>query len=229
VITPLFDTDRSPLGARITFVDVTPVKALQDDLLHSKQELETAYEELQSTNEELETTNEELQSTIEELETTNEELQSTNEELETMNEELQSTNEELQTMNDELRNRGLELNSANAFLEAVFTSLRSAVVVIDRDMRVTVWNAGASNLWGLRSDEAQRASFFMLDIGLPVGELHSAIRDVLSGASAHQELMVPATNRKGKAVVCRINISPLLGADRSVTGAILLMDDAAPA
>ena len=69
------------------------------------QELETAYEELQSTNEELETTNEELQSTIEELETTNEELQSTNEELETMNEELQSTNEELQTINDELRER----------------------------------------------------------------------------------------------------------------------------
>src|SRR5207253_325776 len=55
----------------------------------SHEELETAYEKLQSTNEELETTNEELQSTIEELETTNEELQSTNEELETMNEELQ--------------------------------------------------------------------------------------------------------------------------------------------
>ena len=110
---------------------------------HSKQELETAYEELQSTNEELETTNEELQSTVEELETTNEELQSTNEELETMNEELQSTNEELQTMNDELRNRSTELNSTNAFLEAVFTSLRSAVVVLDREMRVQVWNAGA--------------------------------------------------------------------------------------
>ena len=90
------------------------------------QELETAYEELQSTNEELETTNEELQSTVEELETTNEELQSTNEELETMNEELQSTNEELQTINDELRERGDELDAANAFLESILTSLGAA-------------------------------------------------------------------------------------------------------
>jgi two-component system, chemotaxis family, CheB/CheR fusion protein len=160
IVAPLHDDDRQFLGTRISFVDVTPIKSLQDELRHSKQELETAYEELQSTNEELETTNEELQSTVEELETTNEELQSTNEELETMNEELQSTNEELQTMNEELRNRSTELNSTNAFLEAVFTSLRSGVVVLDRQMRVQVWNAGATNLWGLRADEVQHAYFF---------------------------------------------------------------------
>ena len=194
---------------------------------HSKQELETAYEELQSTNEELETTNEELQSTVEELETTNEELQSTNEELETMNEELQSTNEELQTMNDELRNRSTELNSNNAFLEAVFTSLRSAVVVLDRELRVQVWNTGALDLWGLRPDEALGASFFNLDIGLPVGELHQPIREVLSGGAMHRELALPATNRRGKSVRCRVAIAPLLGVDKAVTGTILLIEDEA--
>jgi two-component system CheB/CheR fusion protein len=225
VIVPLLDEERGLLGMRVSFYDVTPMKSLQEELAHSKQELETAYEELQSTNEELETTNEELQSTVEELETTNEELQSTNEELETMNEELQSTNEELQTMNDELRNRSTELNSSNAFLEAVFTSLRSAVVVLDRDLRVQVWNAGALDMWGLRSDEAQGASFFRLDIGLPVGELHQPIRDVLAASATHRELVVGATNRKGKAIQCRVSIAPLTGTDRSVTGAILLMED----
>ncbi len=229
VAAPLFDDDRAPLGMRITFVDVTPIKSLQDQLVHSKQELETAYEELQSTNEELETTNEELQSTVEELETTNEELQSTNEELETMNEELQSTNEELHSMNDELRTRSTELNEANAFLEAVFTSLHSAVVVLDREMRVLVWNDGAANLWGVRADEAQRTSFFTLDIGLPVGDLHQPIRDVLSGTVTHREVTVPATNRKGKPVLCRVDVSPLRAAEGAVIGAILLMDDTAPA
>jgi two-component system, chemotaxis family, CheB/CheR fusion protein len=229
LLAPLFEDDGTPLGTRISFTDVTPIKSLQDELVHSKQELETAYEELQSTNEELETTNEELQSTVEELETTNEELQSTNEELETMNEELQSTNEELQTMNDELRNRSTELNSTNAFLESVFTSLRSAVVVLDRDMRVLVWNAGASNLWGLRADEAQRVSFFTLDIGLPVGDLHHPIRDVLSGAAGHREVTVRATSRKGKSIACRIAISPLMAGNRAVSGAILLMEEAAAA
>jgi two-component system CheB/CheR fusion protein len=197
-------------------------------LTHSKQELETAYEELQSTNEELETTNEELQSTVEELETTNEELQSTNEELETMNEELQSTNEELQTMNDELRNRSTELNSSNAFLEAVFTSLRAAVVVIDRELRVQVWNAGALDMWGVRRDEAQGSSFFNLDVGLPVAELHQPIREVLSGAAGHREMVLPATNRKGRSIRCRVSVAPLTGLDRAVTGAILLMEEDVP-
>ena len=226
LVVPLLDEDRALLGVRVSFNDVTPLKSLQDELTHSKQELETAYEELQSTNEELETTNEELQSTVEELETTNEELQSTNEELETMNEELQSTNEELQTMNDELRNRSTELNSNNAFLEAVFTSLRSAVVVLDRDLRVHVWNTGAFEMWGLRPDEAQGVSFFTLDIGLAVGELHQPIREILSGAASHRELTLAATNRRGKPIQCHIAIGPLLGADKSVTGAILLMDEA---
>src|SRR5262249_14488371 len=228
VVVPLFDDERGLLGARISFNDVTPLKSLQEELTHSKQELETAYEELQSTNEELETTNEELQSTVEELETTNEELQSTNEELETMNEELQSTNEELQTMNDELRNRSTELNSNNAFLEAVFTSLRSAVVVLDRDLRIHVWNAGALDMWGVRAAEAQGNSFFNLAIGLRVGELHQPIRDVIARAAAHRELSMPATNRRGKAIRCRVSVAPLVGNDKSVTGVILLMEDETP-
>src|SRR5205823_13207700 len=101
-VVPLADTGSQLLGIAISLADASRAQELQVQLNRSKQDLETAYEELQSTNEELETTNEELQTTVEELETTNEELQSTNEELETMNEELQSTNEELQTINEEL-------------------------------------------------------------------------------------------------------------------------------
>ncbi|HEV7477218.1 MAG TPA: CheR family methyltransferase, partial [Burkholderiales bacterium] len=103
LVAPLFDDQGVPLGVAITFLDVSYVQELKDELRRSREELQTTNEELQSSNEELETTNEELQSSNEELETTNEELQSTNEELETMNEELQSTNEELQTVNDQLR------------------------------------------------------------------------------------------------------------------------------
>jgi PAS domain-containing protein len=134
-------------------------RELQMQLNRSKQDLETAYEELQSTNEELETTNEELQSTVEELETTNEELQSTNEELETMNEELQSTNEELQTINEELRQRSDDLNGANGFLESILTGVRSGVVVVDRELHVIAWNHRAEDMWGLRADEVRGPEF----------------------------------------------------------------------
>ena len=111
-IQPLWGNDGMGAGVTVMFIDTTLNTKLQLEVKRHREELDTAYEELQSTNEELETTNEELQSSIEELETTNEELQSTNEELETTNEELQSGNEELETMNEEMRVRTAELDEA---------------------------------------------------------------------------------------------------------------------
>ncbi|HEY4591320.1 MAG TPA: CheR family methyltransferase, partial [Thermoanaerobaculia bacterium] len=162
-VLPLLDGGGALLGASVAFLDLTVQNQLRHELERANQELETAYEELQSANEELETTNEELQSTIEELETTNEELQSANEELETMNEELQSTNEELRAMNDQLQQRSEELDQVNNYLETILTSLRSAVVVLDRSLHVRVWSEKAEDLWGLRSGEVKGQPFLDLD------------------------------------------------------------------
>ena len=143
-----------------------------------------------------------------------------------MNEELQSTNEELQTINDELRTRSDELNQANAFLESVFTSVRAGVAVLDRELRVLVWNRQAEELWGVRAEEAGRASFLNLDIGLPVGRLVPPLRACLAGESAEHEALVPATNRRGRAIVCHTRIFPLVsrGSDEP-QGAIVLMEE----
>ena len=224
-LAPVADHGAAPLGVAITFDDVSMPHRLQAELEHANRALETAYEELQSTNEELENTNEELQSTIEELETTNEELHASNEELETMNAELNATNEELQTINDELRVRSTEVEELNDFLESILASQRRGMAVIDRDMRVTVWNQRASEMWGVRIDEAPGQHFLNLDIGLPVEELRPAIRLILSGDSPHEEMDVPATNRRGRDFLCRVSLGPLLGAGRAVRGAIVLMDE----
>jgi two-component system CheB/CheR fusion protein len=226
-VTPLHGEDAVYVGSSVSFNDVTAQRQLQAELEHSEHEVQAAYEELQSTNEELETTNEELQSTVEELETTNEELHSANEELETMNEELQSTNEELQTMNDELRARGEELNQVNRFLEQVFTSLRHGVAVVDADFRVLVWNRKAEEQWGLRADEVQGAHFLDLEIGLPVERLRQPISAALAmGDGAVQEAVLPATNRRGRAVQCRVVCAPLVGRDGSdPQGVIVIMEE----
>jgi two-component system, chemotaxis family, CheB/CheR fusion protein len=196
-------------GTSVTFIDVTPQHRLQDELQGSRVQLETAYEELQSA--------------VEELETTNEELQSTNEELETTNEELQSTNEELETINDELRLRTTEANEINNFLEAILTSLNSAVVVVDRDVRIQVWNRHAQELWGLRFDEVEGEHLMNLDIGLPVERLHQPIRACLGGEPP-DPLAMAAVNRRGRAIDCMVRATPLRGAEAKVTGVILLMD-----
>jgi two-component system CheB/CheR fusion protein len=224
-IVPLLDNGGTMVGIGISFTDVTRYHRLQEELQRSHQELETAYEELQSANEELETTNEELQSTVEELETTNEELQSTNEEMETMNEELQSTNEELQTTNEELRQRTDELNRANGFLEAILTSIQTGVIVVDQSLKVHIWNKKAEDLWGLRAEEVQGQFFLNLDFGLPIEQLKGVMRAVVAGEVESQEVILDATNRRGRTIRCRVTCTPLLGLNKGIQGGILLMEE----
>ncbi len=231
VVAPLLQTPPggvvpTPAAVSVSFVEVTRHKQLQQQIQESQAELEAAYQELQSTNEELETTNEELHSTVEELETTNEELQSTNEELETMNEELQSTNEELQTINDELRLRSDELNRLNDFLESVFTSFGSGVVVLGADLQVMVWNSRAEDLWGLRADEVTGLPFLGLDIGLRVERLAPPVRAALTAGAPRYEAILPATNRRGRPIQCRTTVLPLLSAsDRRPRGVLVITDE----
>ena len=223
-ITPLVDADSRLLGVGVSLQDVTETRRLHHQLEVANTQLETAYAELQSTNEELETTNEELQSTVEELETTNEELQSTNEELETMNEELQSTNDELQYVNDQLRESGARLDDAIGFLSGVLTTLRDGVAVLNRDMRVEVWNRQAEDLWGVRSDEAVGQHFLNLDIGLPTDELRQLIRATLTDGKAPRDLIIDTVNRRGKPLRVRVECSALRGSDKQVGGAVLVME-----
>lgn len=225
-VAPLYDDGNAPLGVSVSFTDVTRNFQLQAELQQSREEVQTATEELQSSNEELETTNEELQSSNEELETTNEELQSTNEELETMNEEIQATNEELQTLNDELRQRTEESTNASFFLQSVLTSLHSGAVVVNQNLNILVWNRRAEDLWGLREDEVKGQSLLKLDIGLPVHQLKNAVRPCLEGESDYNEVILDATNRRGKRIKCRVTCAVFLSADKKERhGAILMMDE----
>jgi two-component system CheB/CheR fusion protein len=224
-ITPLHGLANQPLGASITFDDVTTHTHLVDEFEHTRRQLESAYEELQSTVEELETTNEELQSTNEELETTNEELQSTNEELETMNEELQSTNEELETMNDEHEIRAAELDRANLFLEGILESLQAAVIVVDPDRRVQLWNRASADLWGLRGDEVQGRPLSELDIGLPYDPLSGPLTAALS-ESEETEILVEALTRRGRSILFLVRVLPLAGRLKAQGGAILIVSEA---
>ncbi len=141
-----------------------------------------------------------------------------------MNEELQSTNEELQSINEELRDRTEEVNRVNAFMEAILTSLRMGMVVVDNRLSIQLWNSGAANLWGLLAEEVQGSFFFDLDIGLPVDELRTPIRACQNGVSEYQEVVLNAINRRGKTIRCRVVCTSLIVANQQ-QGVILLMED----
>jgi two-component system CheB/CheR fusion protein len=98
------------------------------------------------------------------------------------------------------------------------------VVVIDGDFLVHVWNEKAVDLWGLRSEEVRGKNLLNLDIGLPVERLKPLLRACLAGEAAYQEATLGATNRRGRAIQCRVTCTPMDGRE-GVGGAILQMDD----
>jgi two-component system CheB/CheR fusion protein len=105
------------------------VRHLEDELLLVRDEMRAIIEEHEVANEELQSANEEIVSS-------NEELQSINEELETSKEEIESTNEELQAINHELQLRNDQLTEAYMYAEAIFSTIREATIILDKDLRV---------------------------------------------------------------------------------------------
>lgn len=111
-----------------------------------RQELADTREHLQAVIEELEASNEELQSL-------NEEVRSSSEELQASNEELQASNEELTTLNDELRVKSVEATQLNTTLSNIQNSLRTSLVVVDKEGRIARYNALATRIFGLVAND----------------------------------------------------------------------------
>jgi two-component system CheB/CheR fusion protein len=98
------------------------------------------------------------------------------------------------------------------------------VAVLDPDLRVLVWNHGSENLWGVRQEEVQGQHFLNLDIGLPVDQIRPALRRAMNGPdNGSEQTVVQATNRRGRAIRCRVTCSPLVGVDKSVHGVIVIV------
>ncbi|HKP15473.1 MAG TPA: PAS domain-containing protein [Gemmatimonadaceae bacterium] len=226
VVTPLFDPAGDAAGASISFLDVTHSHRLEEQLAHSRVELESANQQLQSKNEALETTSSHLSSTVEQLESVNEELQSSNEALASMNVELVSANEELQQVSTALHQRSASLTEVSTFLESMFTSLRSGIAVLDRDLRVLVWNRQAEDLWEVSGSEAEHKPFFDIDVAVPLAALAPHALACLAGTLDTFATVLPARTRHGRSIMCRATILPLIARNHGRPhGVIVLMDE----
>jgi two-component system CheB/CheR fusion protein len=88
-----------------------------------------------------------------------------------------------------------------------------------------VWSDKSEDLWGLRADEVIGATFLNLDIGLPVEQLSRPLRVCLAGETNLTDLTLDATNRRGKAIQCRVATTPLKTSRGEIRGVIMLMEE----
>jgi two-component system CheB/CheR fusion protein len=113
-------------------------------------------------------------------------------------------------------------------MESILSSLNAAVVVINRDLIVQVWNREAEELWGLREEETIGAHFLNLDSGLPAEQLKPLIRDVMGASGAARGMTVDSINRRGRPVALRVTVTPLASGAEDPAGALLMIEQTGP-
>ncbi|OIO60115.1 MAG: hypothetical protein AUJ55_02555 [Proteobacteria bacterium CG1_02_64_396] len=149
------------------------VRELEEELISTRERLQTVIEEL-------ETSNEEMQALNEEVVAANEELQSSNEELEAANEELQSTNEEMTTVNEELQVRSGELADLLNDLENIQNCVGFPIMVCNSNLELVRFNSPAAALFSLSNASIRQS---LAGIKLPpgmqdfTGKIRAAITD----------------------------------------------------
>ncbi len=145
--TPLKDGNGEVIGVASLVKDITAHKKAEEALVLKNHELEAADEEVRAANEELVTTNDELkikmyelQAAEEEIRASNEELVATNNalkntmhELEAAEEEVRASLEEVQHKNDSLLLKEKELEVSNKMLQLVIDHIPSRVFWKDID------------------------------------------------------------------------------------------------
>lgn len=128
-------------------------------------------------------------------------------------------------MNDELRGRSSELSELNVLLETILGTVGLAVAVLDREQHVQIWSGQAYEMWGLDQDEVEERHLLSLDFGLPTEKLKSEIRDILTAGSSREEVVLEATNRRGRSFKCRVTFLPLRQ-NGAISGVVMVMEDA---
>ncbi len=201
---------RPPGGALIPANAVAASGKLEDELRATREDLQSAVEQL-------ETSNEELRASHEETMSVNEELQSMNEELESSKEELQSVNEELNTVNTELQEKISELEASNNDLRNLLASGEMATVCLDRSFRIKWFRPATHKLFNLLPS----------DIGRPIDDLSPIAADpaLLEDARTVLQTLIPRSAEIERNGIHLRRIIPYRTIDERIDGVVITFSD----
>ena len=187
-------------------------KQLQEELVHTKEELQLTIEEMKTSQEELHSTNEELQST-------NEEMQSSNEELTTSTEEMQSLNQELQSVNLELMTKVDEYTSINGDLKNLLDSTNIATLFLDKFFHIRRFTQQATQVFKLIPTDIGRP-FTDIVTNLNYERIYDDVKEVLRTLVVKEKTI---DTKEG--VWYNVRIMPYRTLDDRIDGLVLTFND----
>jgi len=184
---------------------------IEDELLATREHLQTLVEEMATANEEMQALNEEAQAS-------NEELQATNEELEAANEELQATNEELVSLNEELNVKTLELSHLTEEYAHLYDALQFPILVFDHTLHLIRFNGPAARRFDLRPTALKQ---HITRMRLP--ETLAGLDTMLGRALAHADREETTLTVDGRSL--RLSVTPGLNKTGEVASLVVTLID----
>ena len=117
-----------------------------------------------------------------------------------------------------------QASSFDSLAAAIVSSASDAILALDRDGLVTVWNRGCEQLFGWSAPEVLGRSVLML---LPADRQHELVRvlSALGGADEEAALETERLHRSGTSLPISCRLTPLRDAAGAVVGVCAVMRD----
>ena len=123
------------------------------------------------------------------------------------------------------RSAATSSTEVNAFLESILAQPRVAVVVLDRELRVQIWNDAGRGPVGAARRRGRRASTCSTSTsGCRWRSCAGRSATPWPGNTEGNEVVLDATNRRGRAIGCKVTCLPLIVSSKDVHGVIVLME-----
>ncbi len=213
----LFETSDWPVfSPPVALTDLLPADR---DIAWLRQELVSSKQYLQSTLDAHEAANQELRAAHEEVLSSNEELQSTNEELETAKEELQSTNEELTTVNEQFQKRNRDLDVLADDLSNFIASADVPMITVGRDLAIRRVTSAAQRAFNVLPADVGRP-ITNIKFALQFDDVGEVIESVVASVQPWEREIV---DRAGRWWLLRVR--PFQTSDNRIDGATLVAVD----
>jgi two-component system CheB/CheR fusion protein len=202
-------------GQRQTVPDESSYLSLQQELIATK-------EYLQSIIIEKESEIEELKSSIDDVQRRHDGVRAVNEEFVTAREELQSANEELVSVNDHLSERNRELNILNNELVNLIGSVSSAAIILDKTIRIRRYTPASEKLLNLSPADIGR-SVGNVRFKLTIPDLEELVRNVIK-TRVNRETEVSSSDGKNYVM----NIRPYKSPENVIEGVVVVFFEQDP-